>query len=113
MLSWGYNTKHHEGLHSEPVRTLVAEAIRDDAHAWPGEPNDEYRAMLVRNIEEATARLKSYDKGRALRIILDQLGWKVREVDDLVDYNPKTYIHFIGTESELKSQYPNADTPDE
>ena len=99
---------HHEYLPNKQIRDLLAEEERDvDVSMGLHTTNDEFRDMLVRNVEEARKKLVAYDKGQAFKSILDKFGWTVHDVSEFVEFNGKTYRSFIGTDEERKRIYPD------
>lgn len=100
--------KHHEGLPNNQVRDLLANEARDtDVMLGCFAPNDGFRDMLVRNVEEARKKLLAYDRGQALKSIMDRFGWKFHDVSSHVTYNGKTYRNFVGTDEERQQVYPD------
>lgn len=99
--------RHHDGLPNNQIRDLLAAEERDtDVSMGLYTSNDEFRDMLVRNVEEARKKLVAYDRGQALKSVLDKFGWTVHDISEFVEFNSKTYRSFIGTEAERDEIYP-------
>jgi hypothetical protein len=100
--------KHHDGLSNSQVRDLLAAEERDvDVSIGLYTTNDEFRDLLVRNVEEARKKLLAYDRGQALKSIMEKFGWSIHDVSECVEYNSKTYRSFIGSEKECEKVYGN------
>lgn len=101
--------RHHEGLPNDQVRDLLAAEIRSspDVQMSLYADDGKLREILVRNVEQAQAKLDAHDKARGLKQIMDQFGWKEHDISDYVDYDQTTYRPFIGTEAERKERYPD------
>ena len=96
---------HHAGLTNYALRSFVAQEQRR-AYANVGlHGSTEMRAVYADAVKAAEEKLKDYDMGVALRVILDKFGWDLHDVSDRVTYDEDTYRHFIGTDEEFKQIY--------
>jgi hypothetical protein len=99
---------HHDGLPNNQIRDLLAAEERDtDVSMGLYTSNDDFRAMLVSNVEIAKKKLAAYDRGQALKSVMDKFGWKLHDVSEFVEFNSKTYRSFVGTDEERKAVYPD------
>lgn len=100
--------KHHDGLPNNQVRDLLAVEVKNHEVAQGLYGVDEFRDFLVKEVEKAKRVLAAYDKGRGLKAILAQFGWKEHDISDYVEYDKETYHGFIGTDEERKTVYPES-----
>lgn len=98
---------HHNYLENKQIRDLLAAEERDvDVSLGLYTTDDQFRNLLVSNLEAARKKLVAYDRGQAFKSVMDKFGWKVHDVSEWVNYNPLTYRSFIGTDEERERVYP-------
>jgi hypothetical protein len=94
------NEKIHDGLEEKDLRDYFANEIRKCDHALGSETYIASMQIKIAKLQEQIDRERRY---AILHQLIKERNWVEVDVsDEIEDYNPNTYLPFIGTPEEAQ-----------